>query len=144
MCRSGIEVGSSIERPEAGPDRGMVRLGRTDSVGVTARYKQMMGKFSSASSFGGFFGKYLVITGALNAGQLAIVQGTGYPNPNRSHFRSTEIWQTGSDSNKFELRSAALTQSRHCATCAAKTTRPQTPAEMWRRTARRRSRLRAR
>ena len=29
-----------------------------------------------------------------DAGQLGIVQGVGYPNPNRSHFRSTEIWQT--------------------------------------------------
>jgi uncharacterized protein (DUF1501 family) len=26
---------------------------------------------------------------------LAIVQGVGYPTPNRSHFRSIEIWQTG-------------------------------------------------
>src|SRR6266480_3247502 len=32
-------------------------------------------------------------------GQLAIVQGVGYPNPNRSHFRSTEIWQTATDSD---------------------------------------------
>ena len=31
-----------------------------------------------------------------------MVQGIGYPNPNRSHFRSTEIWQTASDSEKFE------------------------------------------
>lgn len=29
-------------------------------------------------------------------GLLGIVQGVGYPNPNRSHFRSTEIWHTGS------------------------------------------------
>ncbi len=29
-----------------------------------------------------------------DAGHLSIVQGAGYPNPNRSHFRSTEIWQT--------------------------------------------------
>jgi uncharacterized protein (DUF1501 family) len=28
------------------------------------------------------------------AGQLAIVQGVGYPNPNRSHFESMAIWQT--------------------------------------------------
>lgn len=35
-------------------------------------------------------------------GELSIVQGVGYPNPNRSHFRSTEIWQTASDSNRFE------------------------------------------
>jgi uncharacterized protein (DUF1501 family) len=37
-----------------------------------------------------------------DAGQLAVVQGVGYPNPNRSHFRSTEIWQTASDANAFE------------------------------------------
>jgi uncharacterized protein (DUF1501 family) len=40
--------------------------------------------------------------GLYDAGQLAVVQGVGYPNPNRSHFRSTEIWQTASDSNKVE------------------------------------------
>jgi len=28
-------------------------------------------------------------------GQAAIVQGVGYPNPNRSHFTSTDIWHTG-------------------------------------------------
>src|ERR1043166_6932917 len=33
-------------------------------------------------------------------GHLSIIQGVGYPNPNRSHFRSTEIWQTASDSDK--------------------------------------------
>lgn len=37
-----------------------------------------------------------------DAGQLSIVHGVGYPNPNRSHFRSTEIWHTASDSSKFE------------------------------------------
>ncbi|HEU5124673.1 MAG TPA: DUF1501 domain-containing protein [Verrucomicrobiae bacterium] len=37
-----------------------------------------------------------------DAGQLSVVQGVGYPNPNRSHFRSTEIWQTASDANRFE------------------------------------------
>jgi uncharacterized protein (DUF1501 family) len=28
-------------------------------------------------------------------GQLAIIQGVGYPNPNRSHFVSREVWHTG-------------------------------------------------
>ena len=37
-----------------------------------------------------------------DSGQLGIVQGVGYPNPNRSHFRSTEIWQTASDANQIE------------------------------------------
>lgn len=27
--------------------------------------------------------------------KLAIVRGVGYPNPNRSHFRSMDIWQSG-------------------------------------------------
>ncbi|HTJ28015.1 MAG TPA: DUF1501 domain-containing protein [Candidatus Limnocylindria bacterium] len=29
-----------------------------------------------------------------DAGSVAIVQGVGYPDPDHSHFRSTEIWQT--------------------------------------------------
>jgi uncharacterized protein (DUF1501 family) len=37
-----------------------------------------------------------------DAGHLSLIQGIGYPNPNRSHFRSTEIWQTASDSDKVE------------------------------------------
>lgn len=31
--------------------------------------------------------------------KLAIVQGVGYANPNRSHFRATDIWLTATDSN---------------------------------------------
>lgn len=31
-----------------------------------------------------------------DTGQVTIVQGVGYPNPSRSHFRAMEIWQTGS------------------------------------------------
>src|SRR6187399_1130168 len=34
-------------------------------------------------------------------GKVAIVQNVGYPNPNRSHFRSTEIWETASGSDEF-------------------------------------------
>jgi uncharacterized protein (DUF1501 family) len=33
------------------------------------------------------------------SGKLGIVQNVGYPNPNRSHFRSMEIWETASDSS---------------------------------------------
>jgi uncharacterized protein (DUF1501 family) len=35
-------------------------------------------------------------------GKLAIVQGVMYPNPNRSHFRSTDIWLTATDADVFE------------------------------------------
>lgn len=34
------------------------------------------------------------------ARDLAIVQGVGYPNPNRSHFRSIEIWDTASSASQ--------------------------------------------
>jgi uncharacterized protein (DUF1501 family) len=32
-----------------------------------------------------------------DAGKLSIVQGVGYPNPDRSHFRSMDIWHAGID-----------------------------------------------
>ncbi|MCC7104796.1 MAG: DUF1501 domain-containing protein [Chloroflexi bacterium] len=35
-----------------------------------------------------------LLKGRFDAGQLAVVQGVGYPNPNRSHFRAMDIWQT--------------------------------------------------
>lgn len=30
----------------------------------------------------------------LNQGKLAVIQGVGYPDPNRSHFESMDIWHT--------------------------------------------------
>lgn len=35
----------------------------------------------------------------LKEGRLGVIQNVGYPNPNRSHFRSTEIWESASDAN---------------------------------------------
>lgn len=32
-------------------------------------------------------------------GNLSIVRNVGYPNPNHSHFRSTEIWETATDAH---------------------------------------------
>ncbi len=36
----------------------------------------------------------------LQKGELAIVQGVGYPNPDRSHFESMDIWQSGDPKRK--------------------------------------------
>ena len=36
-----------------------------------------------------------------NDGSLGILNSVGYPNPDRSHFRSMDIWQTASESNNF-------------------------------------------
>jgi uncharacterized protein (DUF1501 family) len=44
--------------------------------------------------------------GLWDSGKLAIIQGVGYPNPNLSHFRSTDIWLSGqnpvSDAQRLE------------------------------------------
>ena len=34
-------------------------------------------------------------------GNLTIINNVGYPNPNRSHFRSMDIWQSASDEDKI-------------------------------------------
>jgi uncharacterized protein (DUF1501 family) len=34
-------------------------------------------------------------------GNLGILNNVGYPNPDRSHFRSMDIWQTASESNEY-------------------------------------------
>lgn len=36
-----------------------------------------------------------------DSGELAILHNVGYPNPDRSHFRSMDIWHTGSSSNEY-------------------------------------------
>ncbi|VVD66665.1 DUF1501 domain-containing protein [Pandoraea anhela] len=44
------------------------------------------------------------------ANELAIVQGVGYPQPNLSHFRSIEIWNTASRSDEY-LRDGWLSRA---------------------------------
>ena len=49
------------------------------------------------------YGLHPNLTGLLDLmdnGQAAIVQGVGYPNPNRSHFTSTDIWHTANHSGQ--------------------------------------------
>lgn len=42
--------------------------------------------------------------------ELAVIQGLGYPQPNLSHFRSIEIWDTASKSEQF-LQNGWLTRA---------------------------------
>ncbi|MEP7251206.1 MAG: DUF1501 domain-containing protein [Ginsengibacter sp.] len=39
--------------------------------------------------------------GLFDEGNLGIINSVGYPNPDRSHFRSMDIWQSASDSDKY-------------------------------------------
>jgi uncharacterized protein (DUF1501 family) len=34
-------------------------------------------------------------------GSMAVLHNVGYPNPDRSHFRSMDIWHTGSQSSEY-------------------------------------------
>ena len=48
---------------------------------------------------GGGRGLHPALTGLRkiwDAGHLAIVEGCGYPDPVRSHFKALEVWHTGS------------------------------------------------
>ena len=41
------------------------------------------------------------LKGLYDQGQLAVLNSVGYPNPDRSHFRSMDIWQSGSASDQY-------------------------------------------
>jgi uncharacterized protein (DUF1501 family) len=60
-------------RPTLAPDNaGILKL--TDSIGLHPNLPGLKSLFDN--------------------GHMAIMQGVGYPNPNRSHFRSMQIWQS--------------------------------------------------
>jgi uncharacterized protein (DUF1501 family) len=48
----------------------------------------------------GFHINLLPLKRLYDKGYLTIINNVGYPNPDRSHFRSTDIWQTASSANQ--------------------------------------------
>src|SRR5262245_24217986 len=40
------------------------------------------------------------LKGLYDDGMMSIIQGVGYPNPNRSHFRSMDIWHSAQPTNE--------------------------------------------
>ena len=43
----------------------------------------------------GFHPSFVGVKALFDQGKIALVPGAGYPSPNRSHFRSMDIWQSG-------------------------------------------------
>lgn len=41
------------------------------------------------------------LKGLYDQGKLTVLNAVGYPNPDRSHFRSMDIWQTGSAADEY-------------------------------------------
>jgi uncharacterized protein (DUF1501 family) len=60
-------------RPTLAPDKASI-LKLTDSLGLHPNLPGLKSLFDN--------------------GHMAVMQGVGYPNPNRSHFRSMQIWQS--------------------------------------------------
>lgn len=48
----------------------------------------------------GFNGQLEALGALYKEGQLAVVQGVGYPTPNRSHFKSMDIWHSADPSDR--------------------------------------------
>ena len=57
-------------------------------------------KILQLNSYAGLNPKLAGMKSLYDDGHLAVIQGVGYHNPNRSHCRSTEIWQTASDADR--------------------------------------------
>ena len=49
----------------------------------------------------GFNAKLPGMANLVQRGELLVINGVGYPNPNRSHFRSMDIWHTASDADQY-------------------------------------------
>ena len=67
-------------RPSLGIDPGQV-IQITDELGMNAGLNSLQPLYDK--------------------GELAIINNVGYPNPDRSHFRSMDIWQSASDSHIY-------------------------------------------
>jgi uncharacterized protein (DUF1501 family) len=49
----------------------------------------------------GFHTSLAPLKNLYDQGYLSIINNVGYPNPSRSHFRSSDIWQTASGANEY-------------------------------------------
>ncbi|MGB1217425.1 MAG: DUF1501 domain-containing protein [Saprospiraceae bacterium] len=53
------------------------------------------------TDFQGFNPALSALRNIYDNGEISIVNSVGYPNPDRSHFRSMDIWHTASDSSEY-------------------------------------------
>jgi uncharacterized protein (DUF1501 family) len=67
---------------------------RRPTLAVPAGSVLQIGSDSSGKALG-LHPRLAGLRSIFNAGRLAIVQRTGYPNSSRSHFEGTDIWSTG-------------------------------------------------
>lgn len=71
----------------------LLRL-RSDLLANTHKLLKIDDEMAFNPGFSGFRSLY-------DQGDVCILNSVGYPNPNRSHFRSMDIWQSASRSNEY-------------------------------------------
>jgi uncharacterized protein (DUF1501 family) len=49
----------------------------------------------------GFHESLIAHSDLYHNGELCVINNVGYPNPNRSHFRATDIWHTASEADEY-------------------------------------------
>lgn len=106
VFRQGISVAQADNADQ--PNRTLVVLqlaGGNDGLNMVVPYsngtyytlrKQIAVAQEKVLKLDGDFGLHPGMTGLKSlwdAGQVAVINGVGYPNPNYSHFRAMEIWQ---------------------------------------------------
>ncbi len=76
--------------------RTFLRLRNDPTFDVERRCSQLPAQGANPVTGWGMHAALAPLLGAWNAGDLAWIRGVGYANPNRSHFRGIEIFDTGS------------------------------------------------
>jgi uncharacterized protein (DUF1501 family) len=80
------------------PYRDQQYYARRPSLAVPAADVLQIGSDSAGNALG-LHPRLTGVRSIFNAGRLAIIQRTGYPNSSRSHFLGTDIWSTGDPSS---------------------------------------------
>ncbi|MFN5865627.1 MAG: DUF1501 domain-containing protein [Candidatus Kapaibacterium sp.] len=110
-------IGDSIARMAAATDRVLVLIqlqGGNDGINTIVPLDQFSvyaaarpqialpeSKVLKLNNATGIHPAMKELHGLYNDGMMNIVQGVTYPNPNQSHFRSTDIWMSAVDYNQY-------------------------------------------
>ncbi|HHH52141.1 MAG TPA: DUF1501 domain-containing protein [Bacteroidetes bacterium] len=77
-----------------------------DQYSNLSKYRQNIlipeNKVLNVNDLSGFHPAMSSMKNLMDDGMMNVVRAVGYPNPNRSHFRSTDIWMSGSASDVYE------------------------------------------
>lgn len=90
------------------PENQVLRLGGADGLGLHPQLRPLLEMFDE--------------------GKVAIVQGVGYPNPNRSHFKSMDIWHTADTTATGDGWLGRYIDAECCGSGKGESGRPEKPA----------------